>query len=161
MALEQYIEALKIYEDQDKQEEIAVTYNNIGSANAQMGNVESALEYYSLSFDINEAEGRKVAMAYSLNNIGTLYASLDYNDESMAMFNRTYELAQEGGDSQLSATAMFNMASVNEKKQGNFQEAFENYGLAFQNYDSIGDQEGIISVFFNNVGTLFFPNGRL
>lgn len=76
-ALESFDKALKIAEENNDQEGVAIVLGNIGNVYSNMGRYDAAVKYFLRGKAINEVLGREVSVAISYSNLGDNYYKLD------------------------------------------------------------------------------------
>jgi tetratricopeptide (TPR) repeat protein len=90
----------KIDRNPEKEIEIAVLYNNLGSLYSDLGRHEEALEPAKRAVEIYERLARKNPDAYendlamSLNNLGSLYSNLGRHEEALEPAKRAVEIRE-------------------------------------------------------------------
>lgn len=77
--------------------------NNIGMANADMGDTERALDYFDQSLAIYQSLNQKRGQADALDNLGYAYYLLGRYDDALARYERALSLCAEAGDRQREA----------------------------------------------------------
>jgi len=73
MALEKYMESLKIFDSLDDEKGMAGQYNNIGNIYKTIGEYNLAMEHYNKSLEIRQKLGEKRGISKVLSNIGDSY----------------------------------------------------------------------------------------
>ncbi|MBL4658428.1 MAG: tetratricopeptide repeat protein [Flavobacteriales bacterium] len=139
-ALEYYQKSLKIREDIGDMRGVAESLNNIGSINADQGDVEKGLQYLLKGLKIYEESGMKMGLANVMCNIGGLYFTIGNTAETKKYVHKGMELAKEVGNPSVIQSAAGTLKRL-AKKEGNYKEALEMYELFVQMRDSLKNEE--------------------
>jgi two-component system, cell cycle response regulator len=95
-ALDYHLQALEVRRGLGDQQDLALSYNNIGVIYARLGEFDRAVEHYQQALQIRRALGVKSRTAGTLHNLGDLYidrreweAALPYHEEALALREET------------------------------------------------------------------------
>jgi len=116
-AVEQYLKAAKIYEDNNNLKELANSYNNIAAENRNLKLYEKSIEYYLLASEINFKIGNLYDLARNYSNIGVSYKAIDSLETALSYYNKSLELAEQLNANLIIAQNYVNMANIYEKKE--------------------------------------------
>jgi tetratricopeptide (TPR) repeat protein len=120
--------------------ELAISYEKLGTINQSLGNYERALElfeqYNQLSKRLQESNPRnenfKIALAISYERLGNTYQALgDYN-KALQFFNLDIDLAKELYDANPRNEALKNELAILYSKLGNIYHALGDFDKAIQ-----------------------------
>jgi adenylate cyclase len=136
------------------QKEAGYALKNIGLAYYAQGNYPEVLIQWGESLKIFTSIGDKLGEANILNNIGAVYYDKGDYVRSLDYYLKSLNLSEELKDTVRIATALVNIGSVYQNNPTTFDKAFQNYELALEMFEQIGDLEGIASS-SANVGQLY------
>lgn len=117
-ALDNYLQALKLFEELKLPTKIAGIQNNIGLIYAEIKEYRTALAYYFKAEKINKAGNKKNHLATIYNNIATCYQKLEQYSSAKFYLNKSLALRQERADTLGMAMAYHNIG-VNYQLTGN------------------------------------------
>ena len=100
------------------------SYNNIGFAHLNIGNIDSAIFYILKSIEIIEILGDKEGIALGLNNIGYIYNEQGHVEKALEYYHKSLKIEEEIGNKDGIATSFNNIAFIY-KKQGEVDKALE------------------------------------
>lgn len=131
LALDNYQQALSIFEQSKDEKSIAFALMGVGSVYGQQGRFKQALDYYRKSLKFMRTLNDDTALSDLLNNVGSIsfwlndfYGAIDYYQQSI-------EYAKASGDvSQLSLQYANIGEAYTELKQ--FEPALENFGIGLK-----------------------------
>ena len=109
-ALKYAFESVKLCEASKDSNELAATYNNIGSIYRVSNKLDEAKEYFEKSVTIRLALKDSEGIASSYNNIGIIYMMTSSYDTGMTYWGNALDIKLAIGDSFGAATTMNNMA---------------------------------------------------
>lgn len=108
-ALDNYLEALKLFEALKLPTKVAGIQNNIGLIYAEIKEYRTALSYYFKAEKINQAGHKKSYLAINYNNIATCYQKLKQYSSAQLYLNKSLALRQEKADTVGMAMAYHNI----------------------------------------------------
>lgn len=108
-ALDNYLEALKLFEALKLPTKVAGIQNNIGLIYAEIKEYRTALAYYFKAENINRAGQKKSYLAINYNNIATCYQKLKQYSSAQIYLNKSLALRQEKADTVGMAMAYHNI----------------------------------------------------
>lgn len=108
-ALDNYLNALKLFEQLKKPIKIAGMQNNIGLIYAEIKEYRTALAYYFKAEKINLKYNEKARLAINYNNIATCYQKLKQFTSAQMYLNKSLELRKEVSDTVGMAMAYHNI----------------------------------------------------
>jgi CHAT domain-containing protein/Tfp pilus assembly protein PilF len=144
------------FSDQLSEKEVALGWNNIGTAHLQEGNFISALKYLEKALTIREKLGDKDAIAGSLNNIAVAYDRQGSIEEALAFYKRSLKIREELGDKANIANVMNNMGDV--RLLGSYELALEYNKKSLALAEEIGDKP-LIARALGNIGNAYVGIG--
>jgi len=155
--LNNWNEALKVFEQINDQTGIANMLSNMAQIYAEQGNEEKGLEYSLRSLAISEKLGNKLRIYSALNAIGTIYYTKDATkDKALEYMLRALPLAKEIGDSSAMGTISENI--------GEIYQHFGKYDSAAIYYEksinAFGNKYANVSFAYNGLGKLNKREGK-
>lgn len=151
MALENYENALKLYQEVGQKINISKAYNNIGIVYKSQQNYPKALEYLKKAFQIQREIGEQTA-AVTLTNIGAIYFEKGNDGEAISYYRQAQKMF--GDMNNVRGLALLNnYLGDYYKKQGNLAEAQSYYEKSLALYESMQNKFGA-SLSLYNLGML-------
>lgn len=89
-----YVKAEAIGIENDFQEMLASTWNNLGNVEHVSGRYDEAIEYYMKSIDYKEAKGNNKGLAIGYHNIGAIKFDMKDWGGAKQLFNKSNEIAK-------------------------------------------------------------------
>lgn len=108
-ALDNYLNALKLFEDLKMPVKVAGIQNNIGLIYAEIKEYRTALAYYFKAEKINIAKHEKSLLAINYNNMATCYQKLNQFSSAQTYLQKSLNLRQEVSDTIGMAMAYHNI----------------------------------------------------
>ncbi|MFN8117487.1 MAG: tetratricopeptide repeat protein [Bacteroidia bacterium] len=108
-ALDNYLNALKLFEDLKMPVKVAGIQNNIGLIYAEIKEYRTALAYYFKAEKINIAKHEKSLLAINYNNMATCYQKLNQFSSAQTYLQKSLILRQEVSDTIGMAMAYHNI----------------------------------------------------
>ena len=142
LALEQFLQSLKIREEIEDKYGIAYALNNIGFIYQEQGQTEEALKSYKRSLKIREEIDDKHGAAYSLNNIGHIYHSQGKPKLALEYFFRSLKIRELIKDDYGIAHSYNNIGAVY-KNSGESQKAVKYFSKSLKIREDLGDKTGV------------------
>ncbi len=154
MALNEYQQALAIFQNIHDIDGEARVLGNIGSIYDDKGDYTQALEYEYKALKIYEQTGDKKGLARIYNTIGTLYETPKKYKEALGYYLKAYEIHHALGDKQSEAIDMGN-AGNNYAYLKLYDNAL-NFDLrSLSIYEELGDSSAIANKLMN-VGSVYW-----
>lgn len=97
-ALDSYIEALKIQEEQQFDDAVAYTHSNIGTIYSLKNEYQKALEYFLKANTQFESIGHNLRSIGTLNNIGNVYSNMNKYEDALGYYLKSDKLYDELAD---------------------------------------------------------------
>jgi signal transduction histidine kinase len=119
----------------------AVTFNNLGSTHAQMGNTQAALDQLQRALSIYRDLGDSARQAKVLNDLHQVYLGLGKQEQALRLLEESLVLVRQTGALEQQAQTLSQIASLY-FAQGNYSPALENYQGSRQLYRDTGDASG-------------------
>jgi len=156
-ALENYLKALKIYQETGQTTSISKAYNNIGIVYKSQKHLDKALEYFEKALRIQNETGEQSA-AVTLTNIGAIYfekgnsiKALEYYEKAKNFFAKI--------DNKRGNALLYNYLGDYYKKENDVGFAIENYNEAMKLYQEMDNKFGVALVLYN-MGQLYIDNKK-
>ena len=144
-ALEYYFIALKISEELNDKELLALTLGNIGIIYFQQANYPKALEYDSKAVKMFEELGNKKAQARNLGNIGEVYSLQGNYSKALEYYFKALKMKEEsGGTKEKQAVTIYDIGSVY-RQQADYSKALEYYFKAIRIDEALGEKNNLAS----------------
>lgn len=120
-ALENFLEALKMYEAQGNKHGIEAVTGNIGNIYENEGKYKESLEYHMKALKIAEELGDKDAISRDLNNVGNSYAFLGDHEKELEYYLKSLKINEEMGDTSSMAQCNVNIGTAYEEQRKHSQ----------------------------------------
>ncbi|OFY86311.1 MAG: hypothetical protein A3F72_10920 [Bacteroidetes bacterium RIFCSPLOWO2_12_FULL_35_15] len=156
-AVDNYLKALKYFDELKDDNGIGTTYNLLGIVCRLQGNYKQAIEYYKKALQLSKESGDKKSYAGTLLNIGNVFyfsndfeSAIDYYQQANAIF-------LELGKKNEAATCLQNIGSI--------YFSLSKFDLALENYTKVLDvrlgdnDQSLIAVALNNIGEVYKEKG--
>jgi tetratricopeptide (TPR) repeat protein len=141
-ALENYFDALRIFESIQDKQAIATAYSNIALLYSMQGKVKEALETYTTALKINEGMGNKMGGSITLHNIGNLHRKKGDNPTALSYYLKAMEIKEKIDDKKGIASVKNSIGGVYLEDK-NIQEAITYFSQALKIFEIIGDKANI------------------
>lgn len=149
-ALEQYFNALKVYQEIGQKPGISKAYNNIGIVYKSQSHREKALEYFKKALQIQNETGEQSA-AVTLTNIGVIYFELGDEIRALEYYNKAKNFFLTI-DNKRGYALLLNYFGDYYKKTGDSATAIGYYVQAQQLYQGMENKFGVSLVLYNMGG---------
>jgi tetratricopeptide (TPR) repeat protein len=149
-------EALALATQIDDRKGMAASYNNLGVAYKNQGELDRSLEYYLLSLKIYESLNNKEGIATNKNNIGNIYTLKKDYGQAMKYFEDSHKMFLEMGDQQKIIGSMNNLGNLHSELQL-YEQALKYYSQAWQMVVKSGHES---SDPLNHIGNLYYRQGN-
>lgn len=123
-ALSYNLEALKIAEEINDPENIALSLANIGIIYFDLENLEKAEDYYQRALKINTAMGYQLAISQNLGNLGNVYSQLRQDAKAIDYYSKAAVISQKIDDLQSEAVWLGSIGGIY-FEMGNYPEALK------------------------------------
>jgi two-component system sensor histidine kinase UhpB len=157
-ALTSHNTSLRIREEIQDKQGIALSLNNIGIIYTELYDMPEALKHYFAALKIREEIGDRGNIAASYVNIGIIFAERGEYAEAIKNFISALEIFEEFGDKVNSAYTMNNIGALY-SDQGNQIEALQYCTRALKIQSELGDKRGIASS-SENMGIVYSLQGN-
>lgn len=146
-ALENYLKALKIYQEIGQTRSISKAYNNIGIVYKSQFNYPKALEYFKKALVIQEQINEET-IGVTLSNIGSVYYEKGNNSEALKYY---YKAKSEfiKKENKRGYALLLNYFGDYYRKQTNVNEATIYYEQSIKLYDEMENKFGASLVLYN------------
>jgi len=156
--------SLEIYEAQQNEKRIALTYGRIGYAYYKQGDLETAIKYYDHSLKLHRGAGNQVGYADILNSLGMVYAmqgklsQASHHCHIALRYRREFYKEQEVSEVSV-AISLRTLGDVY-YRLGDATQARQCFQQAYDIYERYADQQGMAST-SNYFGQLALDEGSL
>ncbi|MBI3501957.1 MAG: tetratricopeptide repeat protein [Bacteroidetes bacterium] len=153
-AIEQYFNALKMYEQIEDKKGTASVMNNIGNVFYKQGNLAGASDYFQKSYELKKEIGDKKGMAHTLSNLANIYADQKKYDKAIEYYQSALKAEEEIDDKRGVAGDMSNIGNIY-ADQKKYDKALEYYIKAKKIKEEVDDKYGLAQL-LNSIGSLYF-----
>lgn len=153
MGLENYLQALAIFEELGEKLSVGITSNNIGTIYRGMGNYSEAIHFYQRSLAISEELNNYQGKVIALNNIGNIYFDWQKYNLAEEYFRRTLSLLEAAGDESRIAVLLNNLGNICVEEE-KYDSALIFFSRSLDLNQEIGDRKGILNS-LKNMGDLY------
>ncbi len=152
-ALEHYFLGLRLAEEINSKNLIAIITGNIGTIYWNLSDYKDALEYYSKALAINQELGIKKSEAANLNNIGEVYRFQSQYSKALEYYAMALKINEDLNRKQNVAMNIGNMGSVY-LYQSEFTKAREYLEKGNELYKEVGNNSGLVEG-YSSLGLLY------
>ncbi|HRN42564.1 MAG TPA: tetratricopeptide repeat protein, partial [Vicingus sp.] len=117
------------------------SYNNIGIANANMGNYSNALYYYQKNVELSKTMKEETRSAVTYTNIGLMYYNLYEDDKALAYYSKAKTLYEKHNHQEGLSGIALNIGAVYHE-QGELSKALDNYFYSLKIETERKDKKG-------------------
>ncbi len=142
-AIHDYLKAIRIYEDNHMQKQLAIAYNNIALVYQTMNEDSSAIGYLKKAIKIDQRLTDKSSLANCYSNIGTSYKNIDSIQQAILYYRKAIALAEETRDKNTIARNQFYLGSVYQD-QANYERALGFFTQSLAICRELGSDYGIM-----------------
>ena len=147
-ALDNFIEAEKLFETENNEEGKTSTTLNLGRVYELQNLFDKALTHYNLALSYSEKTGNKNNLLLVFNHIGSLYYSSNEKTKALEYFTKFLKASQEINNVQRIMEGLNNVAIIYQEL-GNFNEARKNFNTFLDYSRKIQDKKNIVASFHN------------
>jgi len=158
-ALQSYISALRIQEDNKFVDAIAYTYSNIGTVYSLKGEYDKALEYFNQANDQFKSINHDLRIIGSLNNIGNVYEAKGEYAKALEYYLESLKYYEELGDNSQAFVPFNNIGNIYYMR-GNIASAMAYYQSALDLERFNNDKNGETNA-LHNIGSAFKKQNKL
>jgi tetratricopeptide (TPR) repeat protein len=153
-ALAFYQESLDLFKEAKDDNGLSSVYLNLGTAHAELGNIEQSDKFTKLSLAIQEKLGDKYGLATNYFNLG--YKLLFRGDVKQALENLTKSLSlRESIKDEIGVARCLTSLGTVWKQQKDFDKAKEYYSKAYDICEKLGEKRQMATT-LTNTGELYF-----
>jgi serine phosphatase RsbU (regulator of sigma subunit) len=152
-ALNNFIEAEKLFESAQNDNGKILTTVNIGRVYELQNLFDKALSQYTIALSYAEKVNNKKNVALALNHIGSFYYSTNDKNKSLEYFKKYLDINKEINDVPHLMEALNNIA-VLYQELGNYSEALLNFG-SFLSYSQRTQDKKSISTSYHNIALVY------
>ncbi len=127
-ALDLYLQAARLYQAQNKQTELAIIYDNIGTLHIGLHNLAEAVKFLKMANAINQKPGLEKQCNSTYINLGIAYKEYDSLKQAEFWYKKSIALSRQLNDEFQLARVYLNL--------GNTERRVNNYAQAKILYDS-------------------------
>jgi signal transduction histidine kinase len=131
----QYLKALKLFEAENRDADIAKTLQNIGLIHHSLDNKVKASYYYHRALDINLKIGNDTNIAGLYQNLGIIYYQNDDFEKALDYYEKSIHIYNELNQPDKIATTFSNIGLI-QLKQEEYENAFESFHRSYELFES-------------------------
>jgi signal transduction histidine kinase/AraC-like DNA-binding protein len=145
-ALNYFIKAAKLFEQENQTQDLASTYINIGVAEFKMGNYEKALTYYKQSHAIFENSTDAYNLAFVEKSMAMAYRKNGEPDKAIALFNKALQFFLKSGDKLELGRLSLSIGNLYYDKK-DFSQAMNKYKEGRKYLEAVNDTFGLMNIY--------------
>jgi tetratricopeptide (TPR) repeat protein len=153
-AMNNYLAALKIWEEIGNSEGMALSHNGIGIINSERGNYPEALTHFLKAQKIFERTGNKWGLSNAYNNLGNVYTFMKDYDLAIQNFHKALKIQESSADKLGIGNAYNNLGKVYLEKE-DYNEALKNFKIALKVREEMNDKTGV-GYSLMSIGSVYF-----
>jgi signal transduction histidine kinase/Tfp pilus assembly protein PilF len=123
-ALSYNLQALKIAEEINEPENIALSLANIGIIYFDLEELDKAEDYYQRALKINTAQGYELAISQNLGNLGNVYSGLKQDAKAIEYYSKAAVISQKINDLQSQSVWLGSIGGIY-FEMGNYPDALK------------------------------------
>jgi signal transduction histidine kinase len=147
-ALEFFLLALRISEENKDKAGMAKGYNNVGLILSNQGMIDKAMDYYQKSLKVEEEIGNQKGIAQSCNNIGLLYGNKSDFPQALKYSMRSLKIYEQLGDKP-GLARIYNNIGIIFRDRKDYASALEYYSKSLEIEEELGNKYGIAQSSYN------------
>jgi len=157
LAIENFTNALEIFNDLEDKPGIAKSYNNLGIVYRKLGKYDLALEYNFKSLNIEESLDNKKGFAESTCNIGNIYFEMSNYSKALDHYQDCLIIYEDLNDTEGLADILNNIGIVYDE-EGKYDIALDYYLNSLEFEKQLSNKTGIATT-SNNIGISYYNIG--
>jgi len=158
-ALKQYEAALKIFQEINDKQEIAITFNNLAVAWQSIGDLKNALSYYEKGLKIQEEAGDETGKATTLGNLGMVYHDQGNTTKALDCFFTSLAIDEKAGRKEGMAVS-YNCIGATYQELGDITKAVFYFNKSVKLNEEIGNKENLAQT-LGNLGSVYISQDDL
>jgi signal transduction histidine kinase/Tfp pilus assembly protein PilF len=147
-AIEYFLLALRISEENEDKSGMAKGYNNVGLIMSDQGMLDKALDYYLKSLKVEEELGNQKGISQSCNNIGLLYSEKNDFPQAIKFSMRSLKIYEQLDDKP-GLAKVYNNIGIIFRDRKDFAGALEYYSKSLSIEEELGNNYGIAQSAYN------------
>ncbi|MEQ8925712.1 MAG: tetratricopeptide repeat protein [Fulvivirga sp.] len=152
-ALDSYLNAVRIEEQNKFIDALPYTYNNIGTIYSLKGEFEKALVYFNKALEQFESINHKLRIIGTLNNIGNVYSDLQEYDYALKNYLQSLKIYESLEDNSQAFVPFNNIGNIYFQR-GEWDNAMAFYESALDLEKLNNDKNGQANA-LHNIGTVY------
>lgn len=157
IAMEHFVNALRISESRNDKAEIANSLGKISEIHSLQNNYKEAIEYATQALHINKETGNKRGLEANLNNLGDVHLKLGEYEKALQYFQESLKLLQEIAKKQEIASRLGNIGTAY-FYLNDLEKAKEFYRKALDIETQLGNKR-VVAYVLLNLGYVFKQQG--
>ena len=152
-ALDNYLQSVRIQEENKFVDALPYTYNNIGTIYSLKSEFEKALEYFNKALEQFESIDHKLRIIGTLNNIGNVYSDLEEYDYALTYYLKSLTIYEEMEDNSQAFIPFNNIGNMYFKK-GELDNALAFYESGYD-LEKLNNNINAQANALHNIGTVY------
>lgn len=158
-ALENFIEALVIWQELNEAERSGQNFMDIAGIYYDLGDFDQALDYYYDALTIWRETDDQASTSHALNNLGNVYWSIKDYRNALKYYTDALGIKEQTGDLASMISSLNNIGNVH-MELNDSKMALEYFNEALQLKEELDDTAGQ-AVLLNNIGLIHYETGEL
>jgi len=147
-AMEYFLLALRISEENKDKPGMAKGYNNVGLILSNQGMLDKAMDYYLKSLKVEEELGHQKGIAQSCNNIGLLYGDKHDFPQALKFSMRSLKIYEQLDD-KAGLARIYNNIGIIFRDRKDYAGALEYYSKSLNIEEQLSNKYGIAQSAYN------------
>lgn len=148
VAMNFYLDALKLSKAIDNKKSIAITLNGIGNVFVNIKQYEKALPYFKEALAIEKMRQNKKGINYDLSNIGEVFMFRQQYDSALVYYYQALEIAKQLNYKD-NESINYNCIALLFQRKGDLQKSTEYYKLAIPKLEQFNGKRYLSNTFIN------------
>lgn len=136
-----YLKALKLFESENRELDIAKTLQNIGLIHHNLDDLDKASYYYHRALDINMKMKNDTNIAGLYQNLGIIFYTNNDFEKALNYYEKSIRIYKELDQTDNIATTFSNIALI-QLKQAEYEKAFANFQHSYDLFVSCNSRVG-------------------
>jgi tetratricopeptide (TPR) repeat protein len=147
-AIEQWLEALRVYQETNNRSSMAGVYSNLGSAARKKGDVKNAARHYNKALLLDHEFNPGVGELTSLHNLGSTWLDMGDYSNALDVFNNAMEISRAHNHVHWQTVSLYRLG-LTYLAMNNYRDAFRFFNESLRLAADAHDLEMITQNTFN------------
>ena len=157
LALENWLESLRICESINDSTGIIAALNELGTLEKKNGDLKNSEMHLQRALDLSHATGDSASIANSMNNLGHVFELKNDLEKAMELYRESAVIKEKLGDIYGASFNYDNMGNILSKQQ-RYDEAQKYFQREIDNFDKLNDRASY-AIALNNMGEMYNVKG--